>query len=121
MLLLPLLQDSRLCMSALEYVDRAIIQSMALLQPTACLDTACLLHCAYDSMIWQIILAIDDSLSMRENRSGQLACEALLVLNKALARLQVGQVTMRPVTISSSQPHSIDSETRALDSLLPRP
>ena len=72
-------------------------------------------------MIWQIILAIDDSLSMRENRSGQLACEALLVLNKALARLQVGQVTMRPVTISSSQPQSIDSETRALDSLSPRP
>jgi midasin len=45
-----------------------------------------------DKRNYQIIVAIDDSLSMREKRSGQLACEAMLILCKALERLQVGQV-----------------------------
>jgi midasin len=45
-----------------------------------------------DKRNYQILIAIDDSESMREKRSGQLACEAMLVLCKALERLQVGQV-----------------------------
>eukprot|EP01052_Picozoa_sp_SAG31_P019633 SAG31_NODE_1441_length_8327_cov_10.972941_2_plen_1452_part_00 len=45
-----------------------------------------------DRRNYQIIIAIDDTLSMRENRSGQLCVEALLVLCKALARLEAGQV-----------------------------
>lgn len=35
-----------------------------------------------DRRNYQIIVAIDDTLSMRENRSGQLGIEALLVLCK---------------------------------------
>lgn len=45
-----------------------------------------------DRRNYQIIIAIEDTLSMRENRSGQLGIEALLVLCKALARLEAGQV-----------------------------
>eukprot|EP01045_Picozoa_sp_COSAG04_P030679 COSAG04_NODE_5413_length_1628_cov_1.241334_3_plen_325_part_00 len=45
-----------------------------------------------DKRDYQVVVAIDDSLSMREKRSGQLACEALLVLCKALERLQLGRV-----------------------------
>jgi midasin len=47
-----------------------------------------------DRRNYQIIVAIDDTLSMREHRSGQLGIEALLVMCKALTRLEVGQVAV---------------------------
>jgi len=47
-----------------------------------------------DKRNYQIIVAIDDSESMKDSGSRRAACESLLVLNKALERLQVGQVAV---------------------------
>ena len=41
---------------------------------------------------YQILIAIDDSESMRESRAGELACEALSLLCVSLSKLEVGQV-----------------------------
>jgi midasin len=41
---------------------------------------------------YQIMVAIDDSKSMANNHSGQIACEALATIAAAMARLEVGEV-----------------------------
>lgn len=41
---------------------------------------------------YQILIAIDDSKSMANNHSGQIACEALATISAAMARLEVGDV-----------------------------
>lgn len=38
---------------------------------------------------YQVMLAIDDSQSMADNRAGQLACEALVTICKAMSKLEV--------------------------------
>lgn len=38
---------------------------------------------------YQVMLAIDDSESMADNRAGQLACEAVVTICKALTKLEV--------------------------------
>ncbi|KAL9652452.1 hypothetical protein ABK040_000025 [Willaertia magna] len=41
---------------------------------------------------YQILLAIDDSKSMNDNYAGQMACEALTLIAKAMSQLEVGQL-----------------------------
>lgn len=41
---------------------------------------------------YQIMLAVDDSRSMGENGSGQLALETLTLVSKSLSMLQVGEM-----------------------------
>ena len=41
---------------------------------------------------YQILLAIDDSKSMADNHAGQMACEALTLISRAMAQLEVGQL-----------------------------
>lgn len=41
---------------------------------------------------YQILVCVDDSLSMREHRAGPMALESLVMLARALAMLEVGQV-----------------------------
>jgi midasin len=43
---------------------------------------------------YQVMIAIDDSESMRTNGAGRLALEALVVLCKALTQLEVGQLSV---------------------------
>ena len=43
-------------------------------------------------MWWQVVLAVDDSRSMAENGCGGFALEAVTLLARALARLEVGQL-----------------------------
>ena len=43
---------------------------------------------------YQIMLAIDDSESMRDNHAGQIACEALAMIAKAMQQLEVGQLSI---------------------------
>ena len=41
---------------------------------------------------YQVVLAIDDSKSMAENRCGHLALESMVLLARAMARLEVGEI-----------------------------
>uniref|UniRef100_A0A7R9Y4B5 Chaperone DnaJ C-terminal domain-containing protein n=1 Tax=Micromonas pusilla TaxID=38833 RepID=A0A7R9Y4B5_MICPS len=41
---------------------------------------------------YQVVLAIDDSRSMAENKCGHLALEAMVLLARAMARLEVGEI-----------------------------
>ncbi|EFC46939.1 midasin [Naegleria gruberi] len=41
---------------------------------------------------YQILLAIDDSKSMNDNHAGQMACEALTLISRAMSQLEVGQL-----------------------------
>lgn len=43
---------------------------------------------------YQVMLAIDDSESMADNNAGQLACEALTMISKALSQLEVGELAI---------------------------
>merc|ERR1712166_1319250 len=43
---------------------------------------------------YQVMCAIDSSQSMMENGAGQLATEALVTISRALARLEVGQISL---------------------------
>ena len=43
---------------------------------------------------YQIMIAIDDSESMTLNQSGQLACESLTMISKALSKLEVGELSI---------------------------
>eukprot|EP01097_Dermamoeba_algensis_P003662 TRINITY_DN2518_c0_g1_i5.p1 TRINITY_DN2518_c0_g1~~TRINITY_DN2518_c0_g1_i5.p1 ORF type:complete len:437 (+),score=154.13 TRINITY_DN2518_c0_g1_i5:146-1312(+) len=43
---------------------------------------------------FRILMAIDDSSSMKENQSGLIAMESLVLISRALSRLQIGQVAM---------------------------
>ncbi len=43
---------------------------------------------------YQVLLAIDDSESMAENRSGDLACQATTLIAKALSQLEVGELAI---------------------------
>ena len=43
---------------------------------------------------YQVLIAIDDSLSMASNGAGRLALESLTVLSKALTQLEVGQLAI---------------------------
>ena len=45
---------------------------------------------------YQVMLAIDDSQSMADNRAGQLACEALVTICKAMSKLEVRCHTQCP-------------------------
>jgi midasin (ATPase involved in ribosome maturation) len=41
---------------------------------------------------YQILISIDDSLSMAESHSIQMAYESLAIISKALAQLEVGDI-----------------------------
>jgi hypothetical protein len=43
---------------------------------------------------YQVLLAIDDSLSMRDNRAGALALEAMAVISQALTQLEAGELAV---------------------------
>eukprot|EP00026_Physarum_polycephalum_P000014 Phypoly_transcript_00014.p1 GENE.Phypoly_transcript_00014~~Phypoly_transcript_00014.p1 ORF type:complete len:3744 (+),score=763.97 Phypoly_transcript_00014:755-11233(+) len=43
---------------------------------------------------YQVMVAIDDTASMTENKSGQMALEALTMICKAMSRLEVGQLAV---------------------------
>ena len=42
----------------------------------------------------QVVIAVDDSKSMRENKCGIFAMEAVTLVSKALGRLEVGEVSV---------------------------
>lgn len=48
----------------------------------------------YGERVAQVVLAVDDSRSMAENRTGGFALEATTLLLRALARLEVGEVSV---------------------------
>ena len=57
---------------------------------------------------YQVMLAIDDSQSMADNRAGQLACEALVTICKAMSKLEVrcrAQCPYRPHLPITDAPH----------------
>lgn len=41
---------------------------------------------------YQIMIVLDDSKSMSETKAGQLACESLTLISKALSQLEVGEI-----------------------------
>lgn len=43
---------------------------------------------------YQVLLAIDDSKSMGDNHAGQMACEAVTLISKAMSQLEVGQLAV---------------------------
>ncbi|KAJ5066667.1 midasin [Anaeramoeba ignava] len=43
---------------------------------------------------YQVVFAIDNSESMIDNNSGELACEALCLITKALSLLEVGEISV---------------------------
>eukprot|EP00002_Diphylleia_rotans_P015670 TRINITY_DN3035_c0_g2_i1.p1 TRINITY_DN3035_c0_g2~~TRINITY_DN3035_c0_g2_i1.p1 ORF type:complete len:5322 (+),score=1048.10 TRINITY_DN3035_c0_g2_i1:101-16066(+) len=58
---------------------------------------------------YQVMLAIDDSLSMRANHAGDIACEALTLITRALSRLEVGQMSVVKFGEEVNVLHSFDS------------
>jgi len=57
---------------------------------------------------YQVMLAIDDSRSMFENRAGHMACQALTLMAKALAQLEVGQLAILRFGETSDLLHPFD-------------
>ena len=57
---------------------------------------------------YQVMLAIDDSKSMGENGSGQLAFETLALISKSLNMLEVGQICIVSFGNDVQVPHSFD-------------
>jgi midasin len=43
---------------------------------------------------YQVVLAVDDSVSMARSRGGAMACEAMTVLAKAMTQLEVGEMAV---------------------------
>lgn len=58
---------------------------------------------------YQVMLAIDDSRSMFENRAGHMACQALTLMAKALAQLEVGQLAILRFGETSDVLHPFDT------------
>jgi midasin len=58
---------------------------------------------------YQVMLAIDDSRSMFENRAGHMACQALTLMAKALAQLEVGQLAILRFGDTSDVLHPFDT------------
>lgn len=57
---------------------------------------------------YKILIAIDDSLSMRENNQGFFSLEAMIALTEALNRLEVGKVAVARIRDRMELVHSFD-------------
>lgn len=64
---------------------------------------------------YQIMIAIDDSESMTLNHSGQLACEAMIMISSALSKLDVGQLSIVKFGESVSVLHPFDRPFSSFD------
>ena len=64
---------------------------------------------------YQVVLAIDDSMSMTENKCGHLALESMALIARAMARLEVGEIGV--VSFGAGGGKAADSDAaRAFDS-----
>ena len=57
---------------------------------------------------YKILIAIDDSMSMRENHQGFFSLEAMIALTEALNRLEVGKVAVARIRDRMDLVHSFD-------------
>jgi len=57
---------------------------------------------------YKILIAIDDSMSMRENNQGFFSLEAMIALTEALNRLEVGKVAVARIRERMDLVHSFD-------------
>ena len=68
----------------------------------------CTLASPVTFLMWQVMLCIDDSESMRSTGAGTLACEALALLCQALSRLEVGQLAVLSFAEAVRMVHPFD-------------
>jgi midasin len=57
---------------------------------------------------YKILIAIDDSMSMRESNQGFFSLEAMIALTEALNRLEVGKVAVARIRDRMDLVHSFD-------------